>query len=107
MMILDIPTGRLQWVDAGHPAPFLIRDRAVVDRLQSPTTLPITSPPSTEPADDAPAPSPKPAAGPWFVPDVTQDGIGASAYVAAVSVMKSRLLSGVRACAWRWSYITL
>ncbi|WSQ10651.1 serine/threonine-protein phosphatase [Streptomyces sp. NBC_01231] len=41
MMILDITTGRLQWVNAGHPAPLLIRDRAVVDRLESPTTLPV------------------------------------------------------------------
>ena len=41
MMTLDITTGRLQWVNAGHPAPFLIRDRAVVDRLESPTTLPV------------------------------------------------------------------
>ena len=41
MMILDINTGRLQWVNAGHPAPLLIRGRAVVDRLESPTTLPV------------------------------------------------------------------
>jgi serine phosphatase RsbU (regulator of sigma subunit) len=41
MMVLSIATGRLQWVNAGHPAPFLIRDRAVVDRLESPTTLPV------------------------------------------------------------------
>ncbi|CAM5737053.1 Serine/threonine-protein phosphatase OS=Streptomyces alboniger OX=132473 GN=CP975_03515 PE=4 SV=1 [Streptomyces alboniger] len=41
MMILDITTGRLQWVNAGHPAPFLIRDRAVVDPLEGPTTLPV------------------------------------------------------------------
>ncbi|MER5529890.1 PP2C family protein-serine/threonine phosphatase [Streptomyces sp. NPDC002677] len=41
MMVLDIATGRLRWVNAGHPAPFLIRDRAVVDRLDSPTTLPV------------------------------------------------------------------
>ncbi|WP_327277496.1 serine/threonine-protein phosphatase [Streptomyces sp. NBC_01224] len=41
MMCLDIATGRMQWVNAGHPAPLLIRDRAVVDRLESPTTLPV------------------------------------------------------------------
>lgn len=41
MMILDITTGRLQWVNAGHPAPLLIRDRAVLDRLEGPTTLPV------------------------------------------------------------------
>ncbi|WP_327250171.1 PP2C family protein-serine/threonine phosphatase [Streptomyces sp. NBC_01320] len=41
MMCLNITTGRLQWVNAGHPAPLLIRDRAVVDRLESPTTLPV------------------------------------------------------------------
>ncbi|MEU5632655.1 PP2C family protein-serine/threonine phosphatase [Streptomyces rishiriensis] len=41
IMILDITSGRLQWVNAGHPAPLLIRDRAVVDRLESPTTLPV------------------------------------------------------------------
>lgn len=42
MMSLNIATGRLQWADAGHPAPLLIRDRAVVDRLESPTTLPVS-----------------------------------------------------------------
>ncbi len=41
MMTLDIATGRLLWVNAGHPAPLLIRDRTVVDRLESPTTLPV------------------------------------------------------------------
>ncbi|MFE2376586.1 PP2C family protein-serine/threonine phosphatase [Streptomyces sp. NPDC059398] len=41
MMCLDITTGRLQWVNAGHPAPLLIRDRTVLDRLDSPTTLPV------------------------------------------------------------------
>ncbi|GGV91418.1 hypothetical protein GCM10015535_49670 [Streptomyces gelaticus] len=35
------PQGQLQWVNAGHPAPLLIRGRAVVDRLESPTTLPV------------------------------------------------------------------
>lgn len=41
MMRLDVSTGHLEWVNAGHPAPFLIRDRTVVDRLESPTTLPV------------------------------------------------------------------
>lgn len=41
MMCLNIATGNLQWVNAGHPAPLLIRDGAVVDRLESPTTLPV------------------------------------------------------------------
>ncbi|MEV0989521.1 PP2C family protein-serine/threonine phosphatase [Streptomyces sp. NPDC049949] len=41
MMRLNIATGQLHWVNAGHPAPLLIRDRAVVDRLESPTTLPV------------------------------------------------------------------
>jgi stage II sporulation SpoE-like protein len=40
MMHLDIATGHLQWVNAGHPAPLLIRDRRVVSPLESPTTLP-------------------------------------------------------------------
>jgi Stage II sporulation protein E (SpoIIE) len=41
MMLLDIATGRLQWVNAGHPAPLLIRDHEVVRQLHSPTTLPV------------------------------------------------------------------
>jgi serine phosphatase RsbU (regulator of sigma subunit) len=41
VMSLDISTGHLQWVNAGHPAPLLIRDRRVVQALESPTTLPI------------------------------------------------------------------
>ncbi|MFB7651558.1 MULTISPECIES: PP2C family protein-serine/threonine phosphatase [unclassified Streptomyces] len=41
MMCLNIATGQLQWVNAGHPPPMLIRDRTVVDRLESPTTLPV------------------------------------------------------------------
>jgi serine phosphatase RsbU (regulator of sigma subunit) len=41
MMHLDITTGHLQWVNAGHPAPLLIRDRRVVRALESPTTLPV------------------------------------------------------------------
>ncbi|MEU2548142.1 PP2C family protein-serine/threonine phosphatase [Streptomyces roseolus] len=41
MLLLDTGTGRLQWVNAGHPAPMLIRDHRVVRRLDSPTTLPV------------------------------------------------------------------
>lgn len=41
MMILNIATGRPHRVNAGHPAPLLIRNGAVVDRLESPTTLPV------------------------------------------------------------------
>ena len=41
MMVLDIATGHLQWVNAGHPAPLLIRDHTVVQKLESPTTLPV------------------------------------------------------------------
>ncbi|MEU3395930.1 PP2C family protein-serine/threonine phosphatase [Streptomyces filamentosus] len=41
MLRLDTGTGRLQWVNAGHPAPMLIRDHRVMARLNSPTTLPV------------------------------------------------------------------
>ncbi|MGW1637774.1 PP2C family protein-serine/threonine phosphatase [Streptomyces lavendulae] len=41
MMRLDTDTGRLQWVNAGHPAPMLVRGHRVVCRLDSPTTLPV------------------------------------------------------------------
>ncbi|MCX5097511.1 serine/threonine-protein phosphatase [Streptomyces sp. NBC_00365] len=41
MMRLDIATGHLQWVNAGHPAPLLIRNHEVVQQLESPTTLPV------------------------------------------------------------------
>ncbi|MFC8585404.1 PP2C family protein-serine/threonine phosphatase [Streptomyces sp. NPDC057217] len=41
MMRLDTDTGRLRWVNAGHPAPMLIREHRVVRRLNSPTTLPV------------------------------------------------------------------
>jgi len=40
MARLDVRTGRLQWVNAGHPRPLLIRDGKVVRTLRSPTTLP-------------------------------------------------------------------
>ncbi|MGA5268059.1 PP2C family protein-serine/threonine phosphatase [Streptomyces lydicamycinicus] len=41
MMRLNITTGHLQWVNAGHPAPLLIRNGQVVQQLESPTTLPV------------------------------------------------------------------
>jgi hypothetical protein len=41
MMRLNIATGHLQWVNAGHPAPLLIRDHQVIQRLESPGTLPV------------------------------------------------------------------
>lgn len=37
----------------------------------------------------------------------TQGTLAASTYILVTSVMKPRLLSGSRAWAWRWSYITL
>ncbi|KJY38171.1 PP2C family protein-serine/threonine phosphatase [Streptomyces sp. NRRL S-495] len=41
MMRLDTGTGHLQWVNAGHPQPLLIREHVVVERLESATTLPV------------------------------------------------------------------
>jgi serine phosphatase RsbU (regulator of sigma subunit) len=41
MMRLDVEMGHLQWVNAGHPAPLLIRDHRVVGTLEGPTTLPV------------------------------------------------------------------
>jgi serine phosphatase RsbU (regulator of sigma subunit) len=41
MMHLDVETGRLLWVNAGHPPPLLIRDHQVVRQLEAPTTLPV------------------------------------------------------------------
>ncbi|MFF7648989.1 PP2C family protein-serine/threonine phosphatase [Streptomyces sp. NPDC007983] len=41
MMRLNIGTGHLQWVNAGHPAPLLIRDHRVLQALESPGTLPV------------------------------------------------------------------
>ncbi|MGW1911923.1 PP2C family protein-serine/threonine phosphatase [Streptomyces sp. NPDC002076] len=41
MMRLDTTTGHLQWVNAGHPAPILVRDHRVTRRLVGPTTLPV------------------------------------------------------------------
>ncbi|AKH81270.1 phosphatase [Streptomyces sp. CNQ-509] len=41
MMRLNIGTGHLQWVNAGHPAALLIRDHRVVRSLENPGTLPV------------------------------------------------------------------
>ena len=41
MAHLDVGSGRLLWVNAGHPHPLLVRDGRVVRVLDSPTTLPI------------------------------------------------------------------
>jgi hypothetical protein len=41
MMQLDVSTGHLQWVNAGHPSPLLIRHGEVVGQLAGRTTLPV------------------------------------------------------------------
>jgi len=41
MARLDVDTGRLRWVNAGHPSPLLIRAGRVAQELESPTTLPV------------------------------------------------------------------
>ncbi|MEU1012876.1 PP2C family protein-serine/threonine phosphatase [Streptomyces sp. NPDC005890] len=41
MMQLDTTTGQVQWVNAGHPPPILVRDHRVAQRLLAPTTLPV------------------------------------------------------------------
>lgn len=41
MMQLDVATGHLKWVNAGHPEPLLIREGRVIEELQTPTTLPV------------------------------------------------------------------
>ena len=41
MMRLNIGTGHLEWVNAGHPAPMLIRDHKVIGVLEGPGTLPV------------------------------------------------------------------
>ncbi len=41
MMQLDTTTGRVQWVNAGHPSPLLVRGHRVAGRLAAPTTLPV------------------------------------------------------------------
>lgn len=40
MARLDVGSGQLRWVNAGHPHPLLLRNRQVVRALHSPTTLP-------------------------------------------------------------------
>ncbi|TDE36793.1 serine/threonine-protein phosphatase [Actinomadura sp. 6K520] len=41
MMRLNTGTGRLEWVNAGHPAPMLIRDHHVIGALEGSGTLPV------------------------------------------------------------------
>jgi len=41
LMHVNIATGQMELVNAGHPAPLLIRDGRVVQQLESATTLPI------------------------------------------------------------------
>ncbi|WP_314177828.1 PP2C family protein-serine/threonine phosphatase [Streptomyces winkii] len=41
MMQLHIGTGHLEWVNAGHPTPLLIRGHRVIEELHSPGTLPV------------------------------------------------------------------
>ncbi|WUH91970.1 serine/threonine-protein phosphatase [Streptomyces sp. NBC_00433] len=41
MMRLNVATGHLQWVNAGHPWPLLIRGDEVVGELEGSTTLPV------------------------------------------------------------------
>jgi serine phosphatase RsbU (regulator of sigma subunit) len=41
MMQLNVATGHLRWVNAGHPWPLLIRESAVIGQLQSSRTLPV------------------------------------------------------------------
>ncbi|MGP3970359.1 PP2C family protein-serine/threonine phosphatase [Streptomyces sp. 6N223] len=41
LMHINVATGELEMVNAGHPAPLLIRDGRVVRQLESATTLPV------------------------------------------------------------------
>ncbi|MFC8258498.1 PP2C family protein-serine/threonine phosphatase [Streptomyces sp. NPDC057291] len=41
LMHVNITTGEMELVNAGHPAPLLIRDGRVVQQLESATTLPV------------------------------------------------------------------
>ncbi len=41
MMRLDLAVGQLEWVNAGHPSPLLIRDGQVIQALEGPGTLPV------------------------------------------------------------------
>lgn len=38
---LDVETGTLQWVNAGHPPPLLLRDGRLVKQLDAPPTTPL------------------------------------------------------------------
>jgi hypothetical protein len=38
---LELDTGVLQWINAGHPAPLLLRNRRVIRELHSPPSLPL------------------------------------------------------------------
>lgn len=40
MMALDVTTGVLQWVNAGHHPPLLVRQH-LIEKLEGPTTLPV------------------------------------------------------------------
>jgi serine phosphatase RsbU (regulator of sigma subunit) len=41
MARLDVDSGRLRWVNAGHPSPLLVRAGRVTRELENPTTLPV------------------------------------------------------------------
>jgi hypothetical protein len=41
MSRLQLDTGLLQWINAGHPAPLLLRNRQVIRELHSPPSLPL------------------------------------------------------------------
>lgn len=41
MMTMDVYTGELRFVNAGHYSPLLIHDHKVVEQLSTPTTLPV------------------------------------------------------------------
>ncbi|MEV4579981.1 PP2C family protein-serine/threonine phosphatase [Nonomuraea jabiensis] len=41
MVRLDIGSGHLEWVNAGHPAPLLIRGNRVIEALEGAGTLPV------------------------------------------------------------------
>jgi stage II sporulation SpoE-like protein len=41
MMRMNVGTGHLKWVNAGHPPPLLIRNHRVIRTLESPGTLPV------------------------------------------------------------------
>lgn len=41
LSVLDLPSGRLDWVNAGHPRPLLLRHTTVVGELQAESCLPM------------------------------------------------------------------